>query len=233
MKTYAFIFARGGSKGLPGKNIRDLAGQPLLAYSIKVAKQVDRIEKVFVSTDCSQIAAVAKQYGAEVIERPEHLAADTSAEWKSWQHAIETLEQRGDRFDIFLSLPATSPLRNASDVRKCLDSIEDADVVVTVTPAATNPYFAMLIRDDAGFSKLVCGDGTITRRQDAPAAYDMTGVAYVTRPSYIKASTGLFGGRLKSVVIPRMRAVDVDDIYDFKMAEMFVHDENLNKELDA
>ncbi|AXA54961.1 cytidylyltransferase domain-containing protein [Pseudomonas thivervalensis] len=228
MKTYAFIFARGGSKGLPGKNIRTLAGTPLLAYSINVAKQVEGIDKVFVSTDCSKIAAIAIQYGAEVIERPEYLAADTAAEWKSWQHAIEVLEQRGDYFDVFLSLPATSPLRNASDVRKCLDSIEGADVVVTVTPAATNPYFAMLVRDDVGLSKLVCGDGTITRRQDAPAVYDMTGVAYVTRPSYIKVAKGLFDGRLKSVVIPRMRAVDVDDIYDFKMAEMFVHDENLN-----
>lgn len=228
MKTYAFIFARGGSKGLPGKNIRTLAGIPLLAYSINVAKQVEGVDKVFVSTDCNKISAIAIQYGAEVIERPEYLAADTAAEWKSWQHAIEVLEQRGDYFDVFLSLPATSPLRNASDVRKCLDSIEDADVVVTVTPAATNPYFAMLVRDDAGLSKLVCGDGTITRRQDAPAVYDMTGVAYVTRPSYIKVAKGLFDGRLKSVVIPRMRAVDVDDIYDFKMAEMFVHDENLN-----
>ncbi|HBO7038839.1 TPA: acylneuraminate cytidylyltransferase family protein, partial [Pseudomonas aeruginosa] len=107
--AYSFIFARGNSKGLPGKNIKILGTKPLLAHSIDVARSVREISKIFVSTDCKAIADVAQQYGAEVIWRPEELATDNSPEWLAWQHAIKTLRDRGDQFDLFVSLPATSP----------------------------------------------------------------------------------------------------------------------------
>lgn len=222
MIVYAFVFARSGSKGLPGKNIRPLGGVPLLGRAIRVAQQLPAVKKVFVSTDtgADDIASVARQYGAEVIFRPDALVSDTASEWLSWQHAISTLKERGERFDIFLSLPATAPLRAAIDVQNCLDALDaDTDVVVTVTPASRNPWFNMVVRDPDGVSQVVCSGDGVVRRQDAPCVYDMTTVAYVTRPGFVLGHERLFAGRVKSVVVPKERAVDIDDIFDFRMAE--------------
>ena len=223
MSTYAFIFALGNSKGLPGKNIKLLGGKPLLAHSICVAQQVPGIDKIFVSTDSAEIAAVAEAFQATVIMRPDELATDTASEWLAWRHAIETLKAQGDSFDVFVSLPATSPLRNVGDVQQCMASLdEQSDVVVTVTPASRSPYFNMVVRDEEGASQLVCSGSQVSRRQDAPVVYDMTTVAYVARPEFIMSNERIFSGRVKSVIIPRERAVDIDDIYDFKLAEMFL-----------
>lgn len=225
MSVFAFIFARGNSKGLPGKNIKPLGDIPLIAHSIRVAQQVEGIDRVFVSTDSQAIAEVARAYSAEIIVRPDELATDTAAEWLAWRHAINYLQARGESFDTFISLPATSPLRNTDDVRNCLASLDqDTDVVVTVTPAARSPYFNMVVRDAEGNSHLVCAGEGVHRRQDAPAVYDMTTVAYVTRPMFVLGNERIFSGRVKSVVVPRERAVDIDDIYDFKMAEMLYAD---------
>ncbi|HFH3314689.1 acylneuraminate cytidylyltransferase family protein [Pseudomonas aeruginosa] len=227
--AYSFIFARGNSKGLPGKNIKILGTKPLLAHSIDVARSVREISKIFVSTDCKAIADVAQQYGAEVIWRPEELATDNSPEWLAWQHAIKTLRDRGDQFDLFVSLPATSPLRSTEDVQNCIYGIdENVDIVVTATPAARSPYFNMLVRDERGISTTVCSGDTIYRRQDAPMVYDMTAVAYVTRPEYILGNERLFAGVVRSIVVPRERAIDIDDIYDFKMAEMLIMEKESN-----
>ncbi|PWB36017.1 acylneuraminate cytidylyltransferase [Pseudomonas sp. SDI] len=225
MSVFAFIFARGNSKGLPGKNIKPLGDLPLIAHSILVAQQVEGIDKIFVSTDSPAIAEVARAYSAQVIVRPDELATDTAAEWLAWRHAINYLQERGESFDTFISLPATSPLRNSEDVRNCLASLDqETDVVVTVTPAARSPYFNMVVRDEAGNSQLVCAGDSVHRRQDAPAVFDMTTVAYVTRPAFVLSHERIFAGRVKSVVVPRERAVDIDDIYDFKMAEMLYAD---------
>lgn len=226
MSVYSFVFARGGSKGLPGKNIKRLGGIPLLAHSILSAQKLSNIECVFVSTDCPEIAAVANEYGAEVIWRPEHLASDTASEWLAWQHAIQHVFNSGRLFDVFLSLPTTSPLRSVEDVKQCLQALDaGTDVVVTVTPAARSPYFNMVTRDENGFSRIVLGAGETQRRQDAPAVFDMTTAAYVSRPSFILDNNGLFDGRVKSVVVPKERAVDIDDAFDFMVAEALFENE--------
>ena len=223
MAVVAFIFARGGSKGLPGKNIKPLAGKPLLAYSIETAKQVNEIDHVFVSTDDSDIANVAKQFGADVIERPEHLASDTSPEWLSWRHALDEMDRLEIEVDTFVSLPATSPLRSVGDVQACLAALEqNTDMVVTCTPASRSPYFNMVTRQDDGTTSLVIDQGLVNRRQDAPVCYDLTTVAYVSRPEYIRSQMGVLAGKTKSVVVPKERAVDIDDIYDFMLAETIV-----------
>lgn len=219
MKTFAFVFARGGSKGLPGKNIRPIGGVPLLAHSIRAGFEVSA-ERVFVSTDDPEIAAVARAYNAEVIDRPPELATDAASEWLAWQHAIQYLQEQGIEFDVFLSLPATAPLRSAEDVRQCLRALDDeTDVVVTVSPAARSPYFNMVIREANGSSRVVLGDVGYKRRQDAPEVYDMSTVAYVTRPDFVMRTTGLFQGRVRSIVVPKERAVDIDDAFDFFIAE--------------
>lgn len=219
-RTFAFIFARGGSKGLPGKNIKELGGIPLLAHGIRLAKTMDRVERVFVSTDDAQIACVATRFGADVIDRPAALATDTASEWMAWRHAIEHVRALGLDFDIFLSLPATSPLRNAQDVDNCLDALQaDTDVVITVTPSARSPYFNMVSTDAGGLAHIVLGKAEFKRRQDVPLVYDITTVAYVARPDFILTQDGLFAGHVRPVVVPKERAVDIDDEFDFKVAQ--------------
>ena len=222
MRIFAFVFARGGSKGLPGKNIMPLGGVPLIGHSIATAQGVSAIEQVYVSTDADDIAAVARAHGAGVIARPLELAMDNSSEWAAWRHAITTLAEQGETFDLFVSLPATSPLRSVEDVEACIQMLDEkTDMVVTVTPASRSPYFNMLVRAEDGTSKVVINDATYLRRQDVPDVFDMTTVAYVTRPEYILNNPSLFSGVVKSVVIPKERAVDIDDAYDFRVAEAF------------
>ena len=223
MKIFAFIFARGGSKGLPGKNIRNLGGKPLLAHSIIMAQSIDKISRVFVSTDDQDIADIGVQYGAEIIKRPPELAQDDSPEWLAWLHAIEWLEKRKEFFDCFVSLPTTSPLRNKADVLNCIDMLnEDTDIVVTITNTSRSPYFNM-VKKEAGYVKLAMRtDSNYIRRQDVPIMYDMTTVAYVTRPVFIKKNSKIFDGRVKSVLIPKERAIDIDDELDFKISEILI-----------
>jgi N-acylneuraminate cytidylyltransferase len=233
MKIFAFIFARGGSKGVPGKNIRDLSGKPLLAYSIDTAKNIKHISRVFVSTDDQDIADIGIKYGAEIINRPKELAQDDTPEWHAWLHAIEYLESCGEKFDCFVSLPATSPLRNDDDVVKCINLLDDqADIVVTMTNASRSPYFNM-VSEECGYVKLLMNNKDVkyARRQDVPKVYDMTTVAYVTRPDFIKNNSKLFDGRVKAVLVPKERAVDIDDEIDFKMAEFLISEKQKKKDV--
>ena len=223
MKTFAFIFARGGSKGISGKNIRYLAGRPLLAYSIIMAQNIDEISRVFVSTDSQDIANIGIKYGAEIIDRPVELAQDDSPEWLAWRHAIEWLENRGEYFDCFVSLPTTSPLRNESDVIRCLNLLdEQTDIVVTMTNASRSPYFNMVSEQDGYVNLLMENESEYSRRQDVSMAYDMTTVAYVTRPDFIKNNNKIFDGRVKAVLVPKERSVDIDDEIDFKLAKLLM-----------
>jgi N-acylneuraminate cytidylyltransferase len=225
VKTFAFIFARGGSKGVPGKNIRNLDGKPLLAYSIITAQNIDEISRVFVSTDDPDIAYVGAQYGAEIINRPAELAQDDSPEWLAWLHAVEYLENQGEYFDCFVSLPATSPLRNKIDVVNCINLLDkQTDIVVTMTNTSRSPYFNM-VRKNKDYVRLsVETDEWYSRRQDVPKMYDLTTVAYVTRPNFIKNNNKIFDGKVKAELIPKERSIDIDDEIDFKIAEVLIRE---------
>lgn len=217
-KTYAFIFARGGSKGIPGKNLKLLGGKPLVAHSIMAAKSCARIDKIFLSTDDEKIAAVAENYGAEIIERPASLATDESPEWLSWQHAVNYIENRGDAFDVFLSLPATAPLRNQQDIDNCLAGLtDDVDIVITMTESNRSPWFNMVKIED-GLVELLISGKNYQRRQEAPPAFDMTTVAYVTRPGCIKSYDSIFACKVKGIEVPKQRAIDIDTEEDFLIA---------------
>lgn len=222
MTAHAFIFARGGSKGLPGKNIKELAGKPLIQYSIDVAFESPSIDKVFVSTDDPQIAITAERAGAIIIKRPSDLATDSSPEWLSWRDAIKWVEDKYGSFDHFVSLPATSPLRDVRDVEAALkqQKTQNADICIAITPAGRSPYFNMVKKTTEGFIKLVNEpEDEVTRRQDAPEVYDITTVVYVSTPQFILNNFGLFSGKVTSIEVPKSRSVDIDDIYDFKLAE--------------
>ena len=225
MKTVAFIFARGGSKGVKRKNIRPLGGKPLIAYSIEGAKQFSLIDDIYVSTEDDEVAKISASYGAKVIERPKELAEDDSPEWLSWQHAINSVED----FDIFISLPATSPFRNLQDIERSIQKLKNepsADAIISVTQASRNPWFNMVRLDQEGCAELVNPSGMaplIGRRQDAPLIYDMTTISFTTTPSFIKNNHCLFDGKVKTIEIPQERSLDIDTEFDFFTAEALQH----------
>ena len=228
MKAIAFIFARGGSKGLPGKNIRRLGGKPLIAWSIEHSQAVKRIQRVIVSTDSEEIAKVARDYGAEVpFIRPAELARDDSPEWMAWRHALNyLLEKEGELPEVMLSVPATAPLRSPLDIENCLDEYEkdNADMVITVTDAHRSPYFNMVkFNVDGTVGLVIAPQSAIARRQDAPIVYDMATVAYVIRPEFVMTHNSHFQGRVRAVHVPYERAIDIDTLLDFQMAEFFLN----------
>ncbi|MDP3245029.1 MAG: acylneuraminate cytidylyltransferase family protein [bacterium] len=222
------IFARGGSKGVPRKNIRPLNGKPLIAYAIEIGLALPLIDHLIVSTDDKEIATVARQCGAEVpFMRPSELARDDSPELLAWKHAIETMEkQLGYEVDILVSIPTTSPLRNTNDVKTCLELLinSDADLVITATESERSPYFNMITLDAEKNAKLAILplNGVITRRQDAPKVYDMTTVAYAARADYIKKTSSIMAGKVKTVLVPSERAFDIDTLLDFEIAEYLI-----------
>lgn len=228
MKATAFIFARGGSKGLPGKNTRRLGGKPLIAWSIEHALVIKRIARVIVSTDSQEIAAVAREYGAEVpFIRPAELARDDSPEWLAWRHALNyLLDKDGALPDALVSVPTTAPLRLPLDIENCLDEYEkgDADIVITVTDARRSPYFNMVKSHADGTVGLVIPpQSAIVRRQDAPTVFDMATVTYVARPEFVLTHDAAFEGRVRAVHVPAERAVDIDTLLDFQIAECLLN----------
>jgi len=224
MKYAVLICARGGSKGLPGKNIKLLDGTPLIGWSINIAKELSGVLKTIVSTDSIEIAQVAKECGAEVpFMRPDYLAQDDSPEWLVWRHAINYMEENdSESLDAIIVLPVTAPLRSVEDVNACIDLFEKSEVdsIITVSEANRSPYFNMVVNDANDYTSLVIAPkNQITRRQDAPEVFDMTTVAYVVDVNFIKNYNGIFEGRVKSVTIPRERAIDIDSLMDFEIAE--------------
>jgi len=223
----AFIFARGGSKGLPGKNIRLLAGKPLIGWAIEQALSVPDIERVIVSTDLQEIADIALSYGAEVpFLRPSQLSNDTSPEIDAWCHALTYLQDtEGCLPDIFVSVPTTAPLRLPEDIKSCIDIYRNgkADAVLAVTRAHRNPWFNMVsIQSDGIVQRVNNPDGFLTRRQDAPEVFDITTVAYVVNPEFILSGCPMFSGSIRAARVPIERAIDIDTLHDFEIAEFLM-----------
>lgn len=226
MKAYGFVFARGGSKGVPGKNIASLCGKPLIAYALEAGLACGRLEKIVVSTDSQEIADVARQYGAEVpFIRPAELASDNAPEWLSWQHAVNFLKDNGDDFDTFVSLPAPSPLRTAADINACLDAFMagGCDAVVSCCRASHSPFFNMIMRDENGLAKIVAPlEPPPARRQDAPTVYNLAGAVYICSADYILKNKSFWTGQVKAVVIDQINAIDIDEPFDWELAEIFM-----------
>jgi len=227
MKSYAFIFARGNSKGLPGKNIKLLLGKPLIQYSIEVAFKTSGIDKVFVSTDDEYIAKVSRSLGAIIIDRPLDLAKNDSPEWQAWKHAVNWVKERFGSFEQFVSLPTTSPLRSVKDVESAMlkRSSIGADTCIAITPSSRNPYFNIVKSSNKkNFIELVNKPpNVISRRQDAPEVFDITTVVYVVNVEFIMKNNSLFDGNVTSIKVPKHRAIDIDDIHDFNFVESILN----------
>lgn len=223
MNVTCVIGARGGSKGLSGKNVRKLLGKELIGWSIEQAKACPEITRVVVSTDSELIAEVARKYGAEVpFMRPADLASDAAGKWGVWQHALEACDRHyPDPIDLYVDLDCTSPLRDVEDISRAIAQFRSADVdaVFSVCEARKNPYFNMLEmeRDHFRICKLL--PQPIVRRQDAPAVFEHVASIYVLSPAYLRRGTGLLSGRTQGYDIGAAKSLDVDSQFDFDLIE--------------
>jgi CMP-N,N'-diacetyllegionaminic acid synthase len=232
MRILATICARGGSKGVPNKNIRLLNGKPLIAYTIECAKKYTKFDRIIVSTDSPKIAEVAKQYGADVpFLRPKELATDTSPKIPVLQHAVRYLEkEENDRYDLIVDLDPTSPLRTVEDIENCVNKMieKNPNVVFSVTPAHKNPYFNMVEEKDGKVYLCKKLDEPITRRQDAPKVYAMNASIYVYKKDFLLNTDSVFSNNTMAVVMPEERSIDIDRPIDFEFVEFLMKRNSVN-----
>ena len=225
MKPLFVIPARGGSKGIPRKNIRLLAGKPLIHYTIEVARTLADDSRIIVSTDDDEIAATAELTGLKVdYRRPAELASDTAGSREVILDAMAEADRRGVEYDCVVLLQPTSPLRTAADVEGCMRLYTPGcDMVVSVVEAACNPYYDCFETDPVtGMLHVSKGDGLITRRQDAPKAWQYNGAVYVINPDSIRRMTLGAMPRRIPYEMPRSRSVDLDTMLDWTIAETVI-----------
>jgi CMP-N,N'-diacetyllegionaminic acid synthase len=224
MSRLCTICARGGSKGVPGKNVRELAGIPLIAHSIRQAQATKLFDYVVVSTDSDEIASAARSAGAETpFMRPAALATDTSPKLPVIRHALTASEHHyGCRFDVVVDLDATSPLRLAADIAACVTSLEEspnAHNVITGTPSRHSPYFNMVERREGRVTLVKQLRAPVTRRQDAPRTYDMNASIYVWRRAALLMEGPLITDTTLLHEMPAERSIDVDSELDWVIVE--------------
>lgn len=223
--TLYIIPARGGSKGIPRKNIKLLGGKPLIHYSIEVARALAPDEMILVSTDDEEIAAVARQTGLPVdYMRPAHFATDTSGSREVILDAMDYADSKGVKYEKVCLLQPTSPLRTVADVKACLDLYTPRiDMVVSVVEASANPYYNCFETDPlTGYLHISKGDGLYVRRQDAPEAWQYSGAVYVINPESIRAmELGAMPRRVGCPTDPT-HCIDLDTPLDWAVAETVI-----------
>lgn len=224
MRVLGLIVARGGSKGVPRKNVRLLAGRPLIAWTAEAALAATRLDRVMISTDDAEIAAVAGEYGVDApFARPPELARDDTPTLPVVQHALRTLTAAGDRYDAVCLLQPTSPFRSAGTIDRCIEVLatSGADAVVTVLPVPPehNPHW-VYFRDGNGSLRLSTGESQpIPRRQALPPAYHREGSVYVTRSEVVLSRESLYGERVLGVEVDPAYSVNIDTPADWERAE--------------
>ncbi len=227
MKTLFIIPARGGSKGIPHKNVREFCGTPLIALSVKQALQLSPPEDICISTDDPDIARAAEDAGAIIpFMRPAELAQDNTPSRDVLLHALDFYASKGIFYDRIVLLQPTSPLRSVEDIKSCIDTFNkgkdaglDPDMAVSVTEAETNPYYNGFEADERGMLHLSKGDGKITRRQDAPKVWQYTGAVYVIKSESLRKMPISSFPRILPSEMPGIRAVDLDTEADWLLAE--------------
>lgn len=215
------ICARGGSKGVPGKNIRPLLGKPLIAWTIEQALRSSVADQVFVSTDSPEIAEVARANGARVpFLRPAELATAQAAKVPVIEHLVQWVEANVSDVDTVIDLDPTSPLREVFDIQACLEMLDsETDLVITGYASDKNPYFNMVERKASGYYARVCDQADeAAGRQSAPVVYAMNASIYVWRRSAL-ASSLWASPRVRLYTMPRERSIDIDSPLDFEWVE--------------
>ena len=224
MKILVIIPARGGSKGIPHKNIKPLNGKPLIHYTIDEAREIVDDEDICVSTDDPEIIKCVEDYGLKVpFVRPAELATDTAGTYEVLLHALNYCEQKGKHYDVVLLLQNTSPFRTAEHVKEALKLYApDVDMVVSVKECAANPYYCVFEENEEGFLHVCKGDGNIFRRQDAPKVYEYNGAIYIMNAETLKTTHMHKMQKRVKYVMDDCSSFDLDTMWDWQMAETII-----------
>jgi CMP-N,N'-diacetyllegionaminic acid synthase len=224
MKVLGLIPARGGSKGVPGKNTRLLCGKPLLQYTVEAALEARLLSRLVLSTESEEIAGVGRSCGLDVpFMRPQELAEDNTPMLPVVQHAVRWMENQGERFDAVCLLQPTNPLRRSEDIDACIELLDTtgADAVVTIkaVPAEHNPHW-VYFQNGSSFLRLSTGeDAPVSRRQDLPPAFHREGSVYVTRRDVLMETNSLYGKKLAGLLVDAESTVNIDSLQDWTRAE--------------
>lgn len=229
MKTLVVIPARGGSKGIPHKNIKLLIGKPLICYSIDVAREFTTDDNICVTTDDDEIIKVVEEYGLKVpFKRPDYLATDTCGSNEVIQHAYQFYADKGVRYDAILLLQPTSPFRKVEFLKEAVALYDDnIDMVTSVKLSSCNPYYDGFEEDADGLLKISKGDGTIERRQDAPSVWQQNGSIYVINPKSLMEKGMAYFTKIRKYAMSELYSVDIDNPFDWKVAELVINEKML------
>lgn len=232
MQIYAIIPARGGSKGLPGKNVKPLHGKPLIGWTIEAAKKIPEISKIIVNTDDPEIAEVSKKFGAEIFERPKNLAEDLTEDLPVFTHHLETLKRKDDLPDMVVDLRATAPLRRAERIKEGIDMLltlgkEKADSVRAVSKAAKHPYKMWRLED--GFIRPFLSEEFTgikepynAPRQILPKVFQNNGCMNTFWSETILRKKSMTGEKIAGYAMEDWESINIDNKFDFMMAELIM-----------
>lgn len=220
MNNLVLIPARGGSKGIPGKNIKPLNGRPLIYYTLDAACTVASPENICVSTDSDEIIGIVRKYGLDVpFKRPDYLASDTAGSYEVILHAIDFYEQRGIKYDRIVLLQPTSPFRTGTHIQEALSLYHPGtDMVASVKIAHANPYFTLFEENTEGFLSR-SKPGGFTRRQDCPFVYEFNGAIYIMNVQSLKIQTHSNFAKIRKYVMAEEDSLDIDTNLDWIVAE--------------
>lgn len=239
-RVLAYIPARSGSKGIKDKNIMEICGKPLIAYTIEAAKRSRYIDRLIVSTDSLRYAEVAKRWGAEVpFLRPAELATDTAPEMLTTLHLMDWAEQEWlkdnqEPFDIIFRLQCTSPLRSTEDIDQAIEELiaKDADSIMGVSEAPVSPLWMNTLPVDKSMKDFIPKHIQKKNRQELPKYFQLNGTIFVARWDFIKKYQQWDGDKTYAFIIPRERAVDIDDEIDLALAKVLLEQEVYDSKLD-
>ena len=228
MKSLIIIPARGGSKGIPNKNIKELCGKPLIHYTIDIAKKVGNNEDICVTTDSELIKRVAEELGIEVpFLRPDYLATDEASTNDVILHALEFYKKQGKSYDVVILLPPTTPLRQVRHVNEALKLYNDSlDSVVSVKETASNPYYVLFEENNEGYLKK-SKEGTFLRRQDCPVVYEFNGAVFIHNVNSLLTKPISDFKKIKKYVMEELYSVDIDNMVDWNYTEFLIKTNNL------
>ncbi|WP_352418296.1 acylneuraminate cytidylyltransferase family protein [Proteiniborus sp.] len=220
----AIIPARSGSKGLKDKNIKNLNGKPMIAYTIEAAKECNIFEEIIVSTDSLKYAEISNKYGASVpFLRPEYLSTDTATTNDVIECTIKELQKIGKEFDYFILLQPTSPLRTSEDILGAVKLLhkKNANCVVSVCEAEHSPLYMNTLDESLSMDVFLPKD-IKTRRQEFPTYYRLNGAIYISKVDYFLKYNNFYGEKSYAYIMDKIRSIDIDDEFDFIMAENYI-----------
>jgi CMP-N,N'-diacetyllegionaminic acid synthase len=222
-KTFlAIIPARGGSKRLPRKNLLDLGGKPLIAWSIESALKSKYISKVIVSSDDEEILQISLNFGANIIKRPDELASDTATTFDTIEHTIKSLE----KYDYVVLLQPTSPLRSEKHIDEAIELLEekDADAIISVCEVEHSPLWCNTLDENLNMSNFLCDEVLNKRSQDLEKYYRLNGAIYICKTDKLLENKGFFiKENIFAYVMRRGYSIDIDEEIDFKIAEILIN----------